>query len=385
MGIDLIGACVFCAGLLLGMDLAPQPGWNAEIGGSYATVGRRYNLASGHEDVSDVTGKFVLIGFGQSTPADKGVGAGTPKFQWGFRIAVAPSHDEQKQGQFAPGQTTSTGTGRFENFDLVLRLPIGARDSIEVTGGRKDFSSTDLVNEGGEKFTFSEERTLVADRIDVALGWRHRWRDLELSAAATYVKADGSDGTAAVFHHSGGGIFGAAIDARAHRGKWTFLLGAQRSSGVMPVDEQNAPDFVVRHFSASARLENYRAGVGWTGEHSEVLLAGSYDRSALPFVDFAVLGTEQLAFEEGFHPTSTARQLVLDLTVRGTVTPSVRPRVFLRWARGSETVNLTDSSGALAARRLDVNREAGFFGHKESPVGDISIGLGVEISSTSGH
>jgi hypothetical protein len=58
MGNDLVGACLFCAGLLLGVDLPPPPGWNAEFGASYSTMGRRYQLTPDREDVSDVTGKL---------------------------------------------------------------------------------------------------------------------------------------------------------------------------------------------------------------------------------------------------------------------------------------------------------------------------------------
>jgi hypothetical protein len=385
VGNDLLGACLLCAGLLLGMDLAPHSGWNAELGAAYATIGRRYQLMPGREDVSDTTGKFVMIGVGQNQPAPDGLGGGTPRFEWRFRIAVAPAHDEQKQGAFAPGQTTASGTGRFENFALLTRLPLGQRDSIELSGARKNFDATDLVNEGGQKFTFNEERTLATDRIDVALGWRHRWSRLEASAAVIYVKADGSDGTSGAFHHSGGGVFGAAIDARTRQKNWVFLVAAQRASGSMPVGERSAPDFSERTYSTPALLENYRVGIGLSGDRTDALFSTSYDHSALPFVAFAVLGTEQVDFEQGFHPTSTARQLILDFKVRSSVTPFVRPSVFLRWSRGNEKVRLIDASGSQRAVRLDVTREAGFFGHKESPFGDISIGLGVDISSPLGH
>jgi hypothetical protein len=381
VGNDLVGACLFCAGLLLGMDLAPHSGWSAELGAAYATSGRRHPLGVGRDDVSDTTGKFVMMGFGQSRPARDELGAGTPGFEWRFRIAVAPAHDEQKQGDFAPGQTTAVGTGRFENFALLARLPVGQRDSIEVSGARKNFDATDLVNESGQKFTFNEERTLAADRIDVALGWRHRWKRVEASAAVIYVKADGSDGTAGAFHHSGGGVFGAAIDARVRQKDLTFLIAAQRASGSMPVGERSAPDFNERSYSTAALLENYRIGVGLRGNAMDAVFSASYDRSVLPFVAFAVLGTEQVDFEQGFHPRSTAGQLLLDLRVRCAVTPSVRPLVFLRWSRGKEKVRLTGGTGGQAALILDINRQAGFFGNRESPVGDISIGLGVEISS----
>ena len=32
MGIDLVSACIFCAGLLLGMDMTPRNGLSGQIG-----------------------------------------------------------------------------------------------------------------------------------------------------------------------------------------------------------------------------------------------------------------------------------------------------------------------------------------------------------------
>jgi hypothetical protein len=59
MGPELVGACVFCAGLLLGMDLAPYPGLTGEMGFSYATLARRYDFTEERDDGSDVTPKFI--------------------------------------------------------------------------------------------------------------------------------------------------------------------------------------------------------------------------------------------------------------------------------------------------------------------------------------
>src|ERR1700757_1915172 len=101
MGGDLVSACVFCAGLLLGIDLPPPPGYAVEVGFSYATSARRYITGPGSDDTSDVTPKFVLVGLGWSRPAAAGLGAGTPEAEWRLRVALAPSHDEQEQTPFA--------------------------------------------------------------------------------------------------------------------------------------------------------------------------------------------------------------------------------------------------------------------------------------------
>jgi hypothetical protein len=55
MGTELISACIFCAGLLLGSDLRPRNGLGAELGFSYATLARRYDVTENRVDGSDVT------------------------------------------------------------------------------------------------------------------------------------------------------------------------------------------------------------------------------------------------------------------------------------------------------------------------------------------
>jgi hypothetical protein len=383
VGIDLVSACVLCAGLVLGLDLAPAPGWNTELAGSYATAGRRIHLSSTRDDASDITPKFILVGLGQSWAATPDLGAGTPSGEWRFRAALAPSHNEQKQGDFALGQTTSTGTGRFENFALLARLPVGLGDSLEVGGNRRSTSSTDLVNLGGEQHTLSEQRALAAERVDVAVGWRHRWKGLEASLSAVYVQASGSNTTALAFDISSGNLFGAALEARARQGAWTFVVGGQRVSGSIDVSEQNQPAFFQRDFSADAWLENYRIGGGWAGKRAEVFLSATYDRSRLPFVGFAMLGTEVVAYEQGYHPDSRTRQFFVDLSARYAVTREIRPRLFLRWSRGTETVTLTDAAGLLPTRVLDVKRSGGIVaGATSGALGepDLAIGLGVDIN-----
>ncbi|HWZ84808.1 MAG TPA: hypothetical protein VN032_01320, partial [Thermoanaerobaculia bacterium] len=82
MGTDLVSACIFCAGWLLGMDLAPSNGLTGQMGFSYATMARRYDVTPERVDSSDVTPKFVLVGMGNAWPAAAGLGAGTPESEW---------------------------------------------------------------------------------------------------------------------------------------------------------------------------------------------------------------------------------------------------------------------------------------------------------------
>src|SRR5215831_11631989 len=231
MGTDLVSACVFCAGLLLGAELPPPPGYHTEVGFSYATAARRYQIADGQDDVSDVTPKFVLVGLGFARPAADGLGAGTPQGEWRVRVALGPSHSEQDQTPFAVTNTTATGTGRYENFAIVLRYPLGARDAVEAAWNRRTHKSTDLLDIGQERFFLTEQRVLSAERIDLGLGWRHRWEGFEAALSGRMVRPSGSDTTAGLSQLSEGSIYGGALEARAKRGHWTLSASAERASG----------------------------------------------------------------------------------------------------------------------------------------------------------
>ncbi len=382
MGNDLVSACVFCAGLILGMDLPPPPGYNAEVGFSYATAARRYLIGPGSDDVSDVTPKFVLIGLGWSRPPAAGLGAGTPEAEWRVRVALAPSHDEQEQTPFSVSNTTATGTGRYENFAVLARYPLSARDSLEVGWNRRTHKATDELDIGHERFFLSEQRVLSAERIDVGLGWRHRWPGIEAALSARYEHPSGSNSTAATDRLSEDAIYGAALEARARRGRWTLVASAERANGSIRVHESSQPAFVSHDFDATATLEAYRIGLGYAAGKTEAFLQWTYDRSRLPFVAFAVLGTEVSALEEGYHPESLENLHLLDLAVRQTLVPGFRVKVFLRSSRGDETVTLTDPAGVLPRRRLDVQR-SGVFGAGLSRIfggPEVSLGIGAEIA-----
>lgn len=383
MGSDLVSACVFCAGLLLGMDLPPTPGIGAEIGLAYATLARRYDIDSVRDDISDTTPKFVLIGAGNARPARGELGAGTPEREWRLRIALAPSHDEQVQRPIiGTGRTVATGTGRYENLALLYRLPVGSRDSVEVAWNRRTQKSTDLVNLGGENFVFSEQRVLSAERADVALSWRHRWKNLEAALAARYVRPQGSHVTAGSSDLSNGTLLGVGVEGRMRRGPWTLVFGGERMTGSIDVHEESAPHFASRDFGAEAALEAYRLGVSRSWPKTDFFLSATYDRSRLPFVAFAVLGTETVAFDRGFHPESRTRQFLWDLTAQHAIASGVRARVFLRAVYGDETLTLADSAGIVPTRNLSVKREGvfgrGFSRALGSP--EITLGVGAVLS-----
>ena len=382
MGADLFSACVFCAGLLLGVDLPPAPGLQTEVGFAYSTSARRYQIDPDRDDLSDVTPKFVLIGFGIARAAAAGLGAGTPPAEWRVRVALGPSHDEQEQHPFTLLNTTAAGTGRYENYAVVLRYALDDRNSLEVAADRRKHRATDLLNIGQERFFFSEQRQVSAERIDVGLGWRHRWPGLEAAVSARYVQPAGSHATAGAFDLAKGGIYGAAVEGRARKGRWTFLASAELASGSIDVHEENGPQFVHRDTRNPATLEAYRAGIGYTWNSTELLLQATYDRSRLPFVSFAVLGTEVSALESGFHPDSRTRVTLFDLSFRQRVMEGFKFKIQVRNSRGSETLTLTDSAGVLPTRRLDIERSGVFGAGLSKALGgpEASLAFGAEVT-----
>ena len=382
MGNDLLSACVFCAGLLFGTNLPPPPGYHVEAGFSYATAARRYQSPDGRDDASDVTPKFVLVGFGGARPAAEGLGAGTPEAEWRARVALGPSHDEQEQTPFAITNTNATGTGRFENYAIVLRHPFSARDSVETAASRRFQTSTDQIDIGQERYVLSETRVLSAERVDVGVGWRHRWPGFEAAFSARYVRPNGSNATAGAFQITQGHLWGGAADARARWKQWTVSTSAEYAGGSLSVHEENRPAFAPRDFNSTATLETYRLGFGIVIGKRDFFLQGSYDRSRLPFVSLAVLGTEVSAFESGYHPDSRSRVLLLDLTARHEFAPGFCFKLLLRTSFGDETLTLTDASGVLPTRQLDIKRSGLFGSGLSRALGspEVTLGFGVELS-----
>lgn len=392
MASDLVRACVFCAGLLLSTEAPVWPGLSAEIGVDYATMARSVDRPGGH-DLSDVTPKFLSIGAGWARLAPGTLGAGTPVSEVRLRVALAPSHDEQEMTPFSTDNVTATGTGRYENFAILFRKALSDRDSIEASEERRTHKGTDLVNLGGERFVLGEERTLSAERIDVGLGWRHRWEGLEAAVSARWVKPSGSIGTAGTFRIAGSAIWGGGLELKARRGAWTGWASGEYASGSLDVHEENFPDFVHRDFRAPARLETYRLGVLFAPPQGpglgriEASLSGTYDRSRLPFVALAPLGSETTDFERGYHPDSTAREYAAEVSLRYRLSRSIRIGTFLRLGYGDETVALTDATGVLPPRRVDVSRSGVFGEGLSKTLGQpaVTIGLSADFKLDTGR
>jgi hypothetical protein len=144
---DLLTACVFCGMQLFRSALPSAPGLSAEFGASYSTIERRDDSPTVfHNDASDLTPKFLLVGMTSSREAEGGLGAGTPAREWTAKLALATSHDEASQTFRIADPVVATGTGRYENFEAVGRLPFGASDSLEVGLAQRVHRIVDLVN-----------------------------------------------------------------------------------------------------------------------------------------------------------------------------------------------------------------------------------------------
>ena len=373
MGTDLVSACIFCAGWLLGMDLTPRDGLSGQMGFSYATMARRYDVIPDiRVDSSDITPKFVLVGMGNAWPAPDGLGAGTPASEWRARVAFGTSHDQQERKAFPDAdleRILTSGTGRYENFALLGRVKVSDRDSVELALDRRAESSTDLVNIGPENGAVSTSRSLSASRADVALGWRHRWPGLEGEIGFHASRPDGYNSSNRSFQQGKGTLWGGEAEARWRRDGWTVLLHGEGMWGNLDVHRESQPDFADRDTSEPAEFAAARLGGGYSWPRTDLFLTTTYERQKLPFVAIDVLGTEQLNFDRGYDTRSVNDELYFDLAFRWAATPAIRIRLDVVLAWGSETVNLTDPAGVLPPLTLDVHRRGVFGGGLSTSIG----------------
>jgi hypothetical protein len=365
MGTDLVSACIFCAGWLLGMDLTPRDGLSGQMGFAYATMARRYDVTPERVDASDVTPKFVLVGMGEAWPAPDGLGAGTPASQWEARVAFATSHDQQERKALPDeglDRILTSGTGRYENFALLGRIKLDDRDSVEVALNRRANSSTDIIDIGPQNGVVSESRSLSASRADYALGWRHRWPGFEAEIGFHGSKPDGYNSTLGSFQTASGYLWGGEAEGRWKSGGWTVLLHGEGMWGNLDVTRESQPDFTQRNSSEPAELEAIRVGGGYSWPKTQLFLTTTFERQKLPFVSIAVLGTETVLFDQGYDPHSVNDEVYFNLAFRYAFTPAIRVRLDVGLAWGSETVTLTDSAGMAPPVVLDVLRRGVFGG-----------------------
>ena len=363
MNSDLFSACVFCASWLLGGDHPAPPAFSAEIAAAYATM-QRQNRTSGStsDDRSDVTAKFTSVGLRWVRPAPAGLGAGTPESELRLLVSFPNSHDEADEGAGAPDRIVATGGGRYENYSLLARRRITPADSLEAGFEQRRHKITDLVDLGGSKFQVSEERDLIAERIDYFVGARHRWKGFELAAAWDHATVQGKTNTALSVISARGHLDGAVVEIRGRKGGWDAAVAAEALSGSLPVAAEFVPDFQSRTRSSTAWTEALSATLSRAAGKWDGFVSVFLDRSRLPFVSLAVLGAETRAMDAGSRPDSRTREWGYELSVRREVAPGVWPRVFYRAVHGNETVDLVPSDAV--ASELRVRRGGGFPGNQ---------------------
>jgi hypothetical protein len=216
--------------------------------------------------------------------------------------------------------------------------------------------------------------------VDIAAGWRHRWKGLEAEAAFRWTKPSGFNATALSFQNASGSLFGGDAEIRWKPGPWTVLARGEWIGGSLDVHRESYPQFQDRDSSLPASFQAARLGLGYSWPCTELMLTTTYDREALPFVALAVLGTETIAFDRGYDPDSVNEELFWDLAFRYAVSPAIRIRLGVRRGWGDETVTLTDSAGIL--RRRWMSRRGIFGGSLSDQFGspELAFFLGADFS-----
>lgn len=353
-----------------------------DLGVSYATLSRRLDLVTGAFDASDVTPKFVQVGVGKARAAAAGLGAGTPELEWRARFALGPSHDEQRFRFTDQTPILTTGTGRYLNFDALGRIPVGPADSVELGVKRREHEITDFSNFVLEKpAVLFLQRSLTARRLDAAAGWRHRWKNLEAAASVRWTQPSGRTESADTLYQTHGSLFGTAVDVRWRLGAWTLGFAGERAAGSLDVDERSVPAAVNREVRGDALLSSARPSVSFSWKRTELFGAVSFERQRLPFVSLAMLAKESAGLQSGRHFDSAVEEVLWDVRVRQAFTPSLSALLAVRLGYGLETVELSDTSGAVV-ERLSLRRRGIFGGGLSGQLGspELAFFVGANVA-----
>ena len=381
MGADLFSACVFCAGMLFNIDLVPPKGFSGELAAGYATLQRQITSGSpAIDDRGDVTEKFGSVGFRWTREADDELGAGTPVSEFRMRYVFPSSHDESSQAKRSPIQVYATGTGRYENWIGLGRRAFGASDSLELGFEQRRHRATDLVNINPQPYLFTYQRDLIAENIELGLGWRHRWRNFELAGGAEGQHLEGRTSTPVSKIVASGTLVGGRLELRGRKGPWTASLLARATTGSLDVEESTLVNGR-RVESRPAWIEALTLSLERRIQKFDVMLSGSYDKSRLPFVAMASTGSEQLAMDAGYHPDSRTKQWLVELVIRHEIVPGVFPRFYFRFTHGNEAVSLTDSNGVLQPLSFQMIRGGQFPPVGSNPTApEFGLGFGLEAA-----
>ncbi len=341
---------------------------------------QRLHAGTAVDERSDVTIKSTSVGIRWAKLPENGLGAGTPASEIHLAFAFPNSHDEGTPGRGAADGVVATGGGRYENFLAFARLRIGPHDSFEFGGEQRRHKITDILQRDGAGGPILNLRDMIAEHIDLAAGWRHRWRDTEVSGSIREAFIQGRHTTDGGSIDARGKVFGGGLEVRRRAGPLEAAIFAESLSGDLPRDERRYSDSSAQHDSAPARFQTLGLSLFHDTRLVQIFFSARIERTRLPFSALAVLGSETAAFDAGYLPDVRTQQSVFDLILRRRVARGIWPRFFFRFYRGSDTVRLTDPSGALPDLRFDVRR-----GHEFPPTGtspsapEYVIGVGVEV------
>jgi hypothetical protein len=365
LGADFVSACIFCASLLLRQELPPVVRTSGDLSASYHTLDRDAREGNDH---SDVTAKTVSGSFRWARLGRSGLGAGTPPSELRLAATFPSVHDDAAERR--AGTSSATGNGRMENYLLLGRCPLfGEHDSAEAAVQQRRLVIADLVT--FDSGTAPSERRLEAERYDLTLGWRHRFRGAELAGRAAFLDVNGKHQTLSRRVAMNGNMWGGGLEARAAAGPFVLELFGEAAAGKLFGAQVSA--------SASTSLAS-RAWIE-TGGGSVTLTTGAWDFRAgiayqswrLPFVVIAVLGSETRALDAGLLPDARVDAWVVDFVSRRRLRGGVAARFFFRTILGSETVRFGDrATGSHTS--TDVR-----LGHGDILPGAFTLGFGLEV------
>ena len=300
--------------------------------------------------------------------------------------AFGTSHDEQQrlvQPELGLPHVFSNGTGRAENFALLVRLPVTAADSLEMAGEGRNNRSTDVINIGGENQELTEARDLSSQRIDAVArlaspldGARGRGGfPVDQARRATTRRRGPSTMPPAI---SSAGKRSCAGNALPGRSSCT----ASTSRGISTCIGR-----AFRTFSTGTRRRRRRCRP--TGSPPATPGPGRSSGYPRPTTARSCRSCRSRSSARRSRPSTrgstrspTTRRCSVDLAFRYAFSPAIRARVGARLAWGDETVTLTDSAGTLPTQTLDVLRRGIFGGSLSDPLGspEFTFFIGADFS-----
>jgi hypothetical protein len=309
-------------------------------------------------------------GAGDSTPhgvwldiawsrRSESLGAAAAPLEIAAELAEAASHNEnQAAASNGLPRSTASGNGRFEPLSLVVRLPLGDRQSVEL-GIERPFSKTqDFLVFGEERYFGAETRTISADTRTASLGYRRRWQGAEAAVFVERSQPSYASGTGNAFTAGEGRLWGAGLEAAVALGRVRAALAAGGSSGTVAVREKLAPAFQQRRFDEPFSRRFARAQISaplgrWTATATAAAV-----HIATPFWDSqAPLNAETAYHDRGLDFRSRSTEVFLSAAASWRWRPSLSLQAFALRRYGNESVEFRATPVAEGSAYIPVRRE----------------------------